>query len=249
MGERAIRFFLDAERLGGLPAKVRLASLARVTSAEASSGPDDAALMARLTAALDRLKRELDGSSTSGVYVPPAAPVEQAGDAARLREHIASFLDLMTQRGLVLGRPDETFRRVDEVAATTLRVARVSVWLLDEARTSIVCRDLFDTRTRAHEAGTTLYEKDFGAYFAALRTERTIRADDAYTDPRTSCFSEPYLGPLGIGAMLDVPIWVAGDMVGVVCHEHIGGRRAWTADEERFAFLMSSFASLALERR
>jgi GAF domain-containing protein len=48
--------------------------------------------------------------------------------------------------------------------------------------------------------------------------------------------------------MLDVPIWVAGQMVGVICHEHVGGSRLWTGDEERFGYLMSGLISIALER-
>ena len=43
-------------------------------------------------------------------------------------------------------------------------------------------------------------------------------------DARTSCFSAVHLEPLGIGSMLDVPIWVQGTMAGVICHEHIGPR-------------------------
>ena len=37
-------------------------------------------------------------------------------------------------------------------------------------------------------------------------------------------------------------------MAGVVCHEHLGPARTWDADEERFAYLMAGFLSLAMER-
>jgi GAF domain-containing protein len=45
-----------------------------------------------------------------------------------------------------------------------------------------------------------------------------------------------------------VPIWVGRVMVGVVCHEHVGPKRMWTKDEETFAYLMSNFVALAIER-
>ena len=38
-------------------------------------------------------------------------------------------------------------------------------------------------------------------------------------------------------------------MVGVVCHEQVGRTRTWTKDDETFAYLMSHFVTLALERR
>jgi len=37
-------------------------------------------------------------------------------------------------------------------------------------------------------------------------------------------------------------------MVGVICHEHVGPMRTWDADEERFAYLMSTLVALAMER-
>jgi GAF domain-containing protein len=85
--------------------------------------------------------------------------------------------------------------------------------------------------------------------FHALTTERTIAAHDAQTDTRTSCFTASYLRPLGIGAMLDVPIWHGGKMVGVVCHEHLGGPRTWTADEESFAYVVANLVALSLDQR
>jgi GAF domain-containing protein len=114
--------------------------------------------------------------------------------------------------------------------------------------TPSVCADLFERSKAKHSTGVELKAKDFPSYFKALLRERTIAAEDAHTDPRTACFSESYLKPLGIGSMLDVPIWAGQKMVGVVCHEHVGPKRRWTADEESFAYLMSSYVALAVER-
>lgn len=106
----------------------------------------------------------------------------------------------------------------------------------------------FERDKTRHTSGTELFARDFMPYFRALRGERTIAAHDAHQDPRTSCFSKIYLEPLGINSLLDVPIWLGRRMVGVVCHEHVGPKRLWTKDEETFAYLMSNFVTLALER-
>ena len=60
-------------------------------------------------------------------------------------------------------------------------------------------------------------------------------ADDARSDPKTSEFTEGYLKPLGIAAMLDVPIRQHGRMVGIICAEHVGPARAWSSEEAAFA--------------
>lgn len=244
MGARAIEAFREAERLAGVLGKMRLASTCAVTSAEAATVADTPELLDRLDKALARLREQFSLRSPAKTAAPVMPDIETVGE---LRRHLRAHLDLLTQRDLLLRNPTETIRRVNETAAETLRLHRVSVWMLHTGPQRIRCIDLFERADRRHSAGAELFAGDFPAYFEALATERTIAAHDAVRDPRTSCFADGYLIPLQIESMLDVPIWVAGDMVGVVCHEHIGAPRVWNADEETFAYLMSSFVGLALE--
>lgn len=228
---------------------MRLASIAQVTSTEAATAEDAPELIARLERGIQQLRKEADKPGPDRGDASRASPMRPGVDDVRLlRRHLATFVELTTQRGLFLNDLGSTLRRIDEAAAFALDVARVSVWFLDDARSKITCADLFVKDTREHASGVELFAKDFGPYFSALATERTIAAHDAHKDPRTSCFSESYLGPLGINSMLDVPIWVEGKMAGVVCHEHVGPARTWNSDEETFAYLMSNFVALALER-
>ena len=170
-----------------------------------------------------------------------------AESEARLREQTRVYVELVARKS-ALSDLDSTVRQVDEAIARTLRVARSSVWFYDAAKTQIVCADLFQSDSGEHAGGAALSAEDFPPYFAALLEERSIAAHDAHGDPRTACFSEVYLQPLGITSMLDVPIWVGGEMVGVLCCEHVGPARTWTADEENFAYLLASFVALARER-
>lgn len=259
MGKQAIRIFDEAERLGGLRAKIALAVESRVSSTEATGTPDTPDLIQRLQTALSRV-RTMDVRSTPppnsrpDTLTPPPmlsrfeAPAPRGNSTEEaLRRHQRTFLDLMTQRSLLLGNVETTIRRITEGAAAAIEVERVSVWRVDPAVTKIVCADLYERGKQAHTAGAELSSVDFQPYFTAMGLQRTIAAHDAHTDPRTNCFSESYLRPLGIGAMLDVPIWVGDAMVGVICHEHVGPARTWTTDEETFAYLMATFVSLAME--
>lgn len=145
------------------------------------------------------------------------------------------------------GDPEGAIRVITETGCRALGVARCSVWLLDEARTSMRCIDLYDTSTASHASGVVLGAFDYPRYFAALEAEEPIAADDAHADARTSEFSAGYLRPLGIGAMLDAPIRLGLGLVGVVCHEHVGAARTWTRAEQKDAAFLASLASLALE--
>jgi diguanylate cyclase (GGDEF)-like protein len=145
------------------------------------------------------------------------------------------------------GDPEGALRVISETGCRALGVARCSVWLLDDTRETLRCLDLYEAEGQKHSSGITLAAREYPRYFAALEEEEPIAADDAHTDPRTSEFSAGYLTPLGIGAMLDAPIRLGLKLVGVVCHEHVGGERAWTRGEQKDAAFLASLASLALE--
>ncbi|HEY8993688.1 MAG TPA: GAF domain-containing protein [Lacunisphaera sp.] len=141
----------------------------------------------------------------------------------------------------------EALRRLTESSATTLETARVSVWRYGSDQRVLECRDLFDLPSRQHTAGLQLSAFDYPVYFRTLADSVIVAADDACNDPRTREFTAGYFHPLGIGAMLDVPLHIGGKVVGVLCHEHVGGPRAWTADEKTFAMAMANLVSLNLE--
>lgn len=140
--------------------------------------------------------------------------------------------------------------RICSLSAATLNSARSSYWSLRQNDTAIVCDLLYlrETDQFAPEArGKALYTEDYPAYFTALAGHQPIAAGDAVNHPATRELADGYLKPLGIGAMLDVPVWLHGKVVGVLCHEHVGPTRDWTVEETDFASSLATMVSLALE--
>lgn len=153
---------------------------------------------------------------------------------------------------LKLAQADNTelapaLQRLTEASANTLNVARVGVWLFNEERTAFVCADLFESEFKRHTSGQVLLLASYPRYFSALQSQRVIAAHEAQIDPHTSEFTENYLKPLGITAMLDVPIWQGGQVRGVLCHEHMQTPRIWTLEEQEFAASIADLTGAALE--
>jgi|GEM_PF-1783066 len=137
-------------------------------------------------------------------------------------------------------------REVTEIAARTLEVERVAIWHYDRNRRDLVCQELFERTTQSHSSGTVLPADKLPSYFRALEAGNVIAATDACRDPRTAELAEVYLRPAGISSMLDAPINVIGSVAGVVCCEHVGPARQWTADEQTFAIAVANVVSLLL---
>ncbi|AKF02879.1 GAF domain-containing protein [Sandaracinus amylolyticus] len=141
-----------------------------------------------------------------------------------------------------------SFRAITEVAATTLDVARVGIWLFDDAeRSTLRCACLFDRSTGTHTEGLVITRGDHRVYFEALDSDRIIDAHDARSDPRTSALRESYLDHYGVGALIDAPVVGGVGSVGVVCHEHVGPPRTWSAEEQLFAGSIGDMVGLAIE--
>jgi PAS domain S-box-containing protein len=140
-------------------------------------------------------------------------------------------------------------RNITETDARILEVERVSVWLFNEGHTAIVCEDLYRRTERDHGRGLRLEAQRYPRYFKALGESRVVAAVDARRDPQTSEFAPGYLEPLGITSMMDVPVRLQGDLIGVVCHEHVGPPRPWALEDEVFASSIADVVSLTMTAR
>ncbi|MBX3414341.1 MAG: PAS domain S-box protein [Pirellulales bacterium] len=191
-------------------------------------------------AALETLLSEFPGPSIS----PPPIVAHQISER-RQRRYNTVLVELATSPRLS-GPLDDVLRFLGEVAARTLEVARVNIWLYNADRTKIHCIEHFDAELGQHTSGAELAAEMFPNYFRAIELERTIAADDAVTDARTNELAAPYLVPEGIASLIDAPVRSGGRMIGIMCSEHLGPARHWSNEEQQFAGTLADFVSLAL---
>jgi PAS domain S-box-containing protein len=142
---------------------------------------------------------------------------------------------------------DTALKRMTEVDSHMLGVERVSLWLYNRDRSEILCEDLYIQSRLFHDKGNRLQASDYPRYFQALQESRIIAAHEPIEDPRTNEFGEDYFKRYGITSMMDIPIRLHGEMVGILCHGHTGAKKEWTREEEEFAASIADLASLFLE--
>ncbi|MFN6514128.1 MAG: ATP-binding protein [Nostoc sp. CreGUA01] len=167
----------------------------------------------------------------------------------RFRRHSTALQQLVQSEKLQHDDFEIAIHYITKVASLGLDVQRVSVWLYTEKCLGIQCIDLYERENNCHSHGLILYVCDFPNYFQALKEEQVIAVSDVHTDPRTSEFSATYTTPLGIASMLDARIWSRGEVIGVVCCEHLETQRQWTLEEESFISSITDFVRLVIESR
>ncbi|HTY26123.1 MAG TPA: PAS domain S-box protein [Desulfomonilaceae bacterium] len=132
--------------------------------------------------------------------------------------------------------------------AETLGVERTSLWGVNAAFDRVECKKLYVLSEHVFEpGGMTLDANEFPRYMEALAGSRYIAADDAQNDDCTREFASLCLKPFGITSVLDVPVWLNGNVTAIVRHEHIGPQRKWREREIEFALTIAEMISLTIE--
>lgn len=131
-----------------------------------------------------------------------------------------------------------------------LRIERVNVWLFNKNKDAIISIGEYDLRTHQFSKNTTLYAKDFPAYFSAIHQNKIVLAPNIYTHPSTFQFNEVYSKPNDIISLMDIPLRIGGDLIGVICFEKTGNiERVFSEKEQTFALSVSLVLASNLEAR
>ncbi|MBK9192663.1 MAG: GAF domain-containing protein [Crocinitomicaceae bacterium] len=127
-------------------------------------------------------------------------------------------------------------------SANALQIERVNAWRADKDFTMIECIGNYTRSTNTFNDKVILLRD-----FRLLATQEIIATNYSLEDSRTEELVEPYLEKYGITSMIDVPIRIEGEMIGVVCFEHVGIPRKWDLTERKFGMFIAQLISLALE--
>lgn len=140
------------------------------------------------------------------------------------------------------------FQRAMAASAATLEVARAGIWFWSRDGHKLHSATTFDSRSQQYESGEVLDMRQYPTYARSLLERRVIVASDARSAVETCELRDTYLDPRGITSMLDAPLYRGGEVVGVVCLEHVGPARRWLDRERDFAASVADIIAVMLEQ-
>lgn len=132
----------------------------------------------------------------------------------------------------------------------TLRIERISAWLFDQDRKVLVSVGEYDSRTKLLKKESVLRREDFPVYFEGLYENKLIIAPNIFDHPLTKEFTRLYSIPNEIISLMDVPLRINGELIGVMCFEKTGEKvKQFTRSEQSFAFSCATVFAASLEAR
>ncbi|MEK9142567.1 MAG: ATP-binding protein, partial [Nitrospirota bacterium] len=165
----------------------------------------------------------------------------------RLRHQQSATLALVQDRTVFEGSLPSTAKQLTTVAAQALSVDRVSVWIFEDHTQSLYCLDSYDRPANRHAFVGKLVSAHYPIYFEALSRGDLLVASQAQQDANFQELVTGILAPQQIGARIDAPFQVQGQLIGVISIEHAGSSRDWAPDEQQFAQALANFMTLVLE--
>jgi signal transduction histidine kinase len=134
------------------------------------------------------------------------------------------------------------FRKI----CTELDLTRVGIWLSLEDGSGI--KELMTYRLGKPPSFDQVYlRKDYPIYFKAFDLQQTQVIENALTDTRFSEYLENYVKAFEISALLDVPIFSDGLMIGIISYEASGSSREWDIHDINFAGSCADFIARFIE--
>ncbi|MEO6305885.1 MAG: histidine kinase dimerization/phosphoacceptor domain -containing protein, partial [Bacteroidia bacterium] len=130
-----------------------------------------------------------------------------------------------------------------------LKMERMNVWLFNQEKTALISIGEYDTRSQKFTKNSILSSKDYPIYFKALNSNEIILAEDIYNHPLTKEFSDNYSKPNAIHSLLDIPLRISGELVGVMCYEKTETQKIFSKDEISFCLSVSMVLASTLESR
>jgi two-component sensor histidine kinase len=130
-----------------------------------------------------------------------------------------------------------------------LKMERMNVWLFNHDQSALISIGEYDMRSKKFNKNSILLKRDHPIYFKALVSNEIIIAEDICTHPLTKEFSDIYAKENDICTLLDIPLRISGELVGVMCYEKTGIKKEFTKDEISFCLSVSFVMASNLESR
>lgn len=162
-------------------------------------------------------------------------------------DYLNTIEKLSKSSGLHQGDVLKYLKEVLQSSSKALGCERTNAWLFNEDQTMLESLLSYNVQLNSFKKESPLKQIDVPNYFQFLKKNEIIIANDAPSEKMNEELIESYIIPNQISSMIDVPIRSGGEMIGVVCFEHVNKRVKWTASEKNFTLFIAQLISLSIE--
>ena len=163
----------------------------------------------------------------------------------KIKIYLEALIKLGNSENINLGIVAKAKQEILRVGQQCFEISRISLWNYDGEEGCITCEYLYENGAMTSPE-TKLRAQDYPKYFAALKKQQLIIAQNAVEHDMTNEFAKSYLIPLNIKSMMDAPFLNVGKLGGVICCEQQGTHKSWGAAESLLLKALGDFLSYSI---
>jgi len=162
----------------------------------------------------------------------------------KIEQYNTTIKDLLTTNFSKYENLDSIINTIIKTAAKVSNTNRVSFWKYTNNK--IICKKIYLLDDNKFGEKIILKRETYPKYFESIKKETQIIAYDVFDKQEASEFVNNYFVKYDIKSMLDIPIFIDGELTGTICFETTKSKRFWDNDDINFARTISDIVSLQI---
>ena len=136
-------------------------------------------------------------------------------------------------------------RNILKIASTNCSIDRVSYWVF--LNNGIRCESIYYLQSDRFEKNFVIDRERHPIYFKNIETGAQIVASNVYDNAMTQELCFEYFPKNDIKSLLDTPIFINGEILGILCFEKIEKTTEWDNEDINFSRSIADLIAIAIE--
>ncbi|WP_162523799.1 PAS domain S-box protein [Flavobacterium sp. LMO8] len=136
-------------------------------------------------------------------------------------------------------------KHICKETAIGLRIDRAALWDFNEDHINL--KNIYVKSEDKHYADLSIQKKTISNYISNIETEPMIIASNVFHSDCLSEFKTEYFPKYDIKSLLDIPIYIGGELNNILCLEATIEHRYWTNEDINFAKTVAEIIALSIE--
>jgi PAS domain S-box-containing protein len=136
-------------------------------------------------------------------------------------------------------------RNILKIASTNCSIDRVGYWAFQKE--DMRCESMYYLNSDRFEKNFVIDKDTHPVYFKNIETGAQIVASNVYDNVITQELCFDYFPKNDIKSLLDTPILINGEIIGILCFEKIGTATEWDNEDINFSRSIADLIAIAIE--
>ena len=171
--------------------------------------------------------------------------IEHYNRSKKVRVHNETLKTLTSQSYSNTDTFSGILKNILKIASKNCSIDRVSYWTFQKE--AIRCESIYYLQSDRFEKNFVIDRESYPSYFKNLENGAQIVASNVYENAATQELCYDYFPKNDIKSLLDTPIFINGEVIGILCFEKIEIAIEWDNEDINFSRSIGDLIAIAIE--